>query len=277
MIFDGKTFAREIEQKIKTDVEKLGKKIKIVSILVGADPASALYTKLKKAAAERVGINFEVVKIASEKLHVESLSSVIEEIGEREDVTGVMVQLPIIGLQGLALKEVLSAIPLNKDVDGLRWEESGIIPATVRAVLTIIDTIAKDKTKFVVLGARGAVGRPLVHFLGERGVVVSEVEWDTPLPFGRLPKGEVVISCVGKAGLVIGEMVSDGLIAIDVGMSLPAQAGEVDGKVVGDMTREVYDKCSVAVPVPRGVGPVTIACLLKNVVEIYDVHTGGTR
>jgi methylenetetrahydrofolate dehydrogenase (NADP+)/methenyltetrahydrofolate cyclohydrolase len=135
----------------------------------------------------------------------------------------------------------------------------------VRAILAIVDEIAMDKTEFVVLGAHGAVGRPLVHFLKQRGAQVAEVEWDTPLPSGRLPDGQVVISCVGKAGLVIGEMVRDGVIVIDVGMS------EVEGRVVGDMTDEVCQKASVAVPVPGGVGPVTIACLMQNVVDLTEL------
>lgn len=102
---------------------------------------------------------------------------------------------------------------------------------------------------------------------------MTEIEWDTELPFGRLPKGQVVISCVGKAGIVTGEMVSDGVVAIDVGMSEkiitnPKFSNSQIKIVVGDMTSDVYQKASIAVPVPGGVGPVTIACLLQNAVEI---------
>lgn len=258
MIFDGKAFARKIEEQVKNKVTNLVKKPRIVSILVGDDPASALYTKLKKAAAERVGINFEIFKIDSEKWQVESLSSVIKKIGEREDVTGVMVQLPLPDVLRGETSRILAAIPLTKDVDGLRWEESGVVPATVSAVLSIVDAIAEGKTKFVVLGARGAVGRPLVHYLKKRGVEVTEVEWDTPLPSGSLPVGQVVISCVGQAGLVSGDMVQQGTIVIDVGAPK------------GDMTAEVYQKASISVEVPGGVGPVTIACLLQNVLEIRE-------
>lgn len=249
MIFDGKAFAREIEDKVKTKVLAMQQKPKIVSVLVGSDPASILYTKLKKSAAQRCGIDFEVVRL-------NTLTNEIAKIGTRQDVSGMMVQLPLPeGLRGSTPK-LLAAIPLAKDVDGLRWKESKIIPATVRAVLAIVDEIAQDKTKFVVLGARGVVGRPLVHFLRKRGVDVSEVEWDTPDPARMILAGDVVISCVGKAGVVTDEMVREGVIAIDVGS--PA----------GDMTQEVYDKASVAVAVPGGVGPVTIAMLMQNVVDL---------
>lgn len=281
MIFDGKIFAKEIEAQIKDKILNFVQKPKIVSVIVGDDPASILYTKLKKAAAERVGVQFEVIKLEITNDQSSIIKQKIKKIGERADVTGVMVQLPLPNhFKGSTLK-VLGAIPLDKDVDGLRWEESGIVPATVKAVIKILERIAEKQSfeprlwdrKFVVVGARGAVGRPLVHFLKKRGVDVTEIEWDTELPFGRLPKGQVVISCVGKAGIVTGEMVSDGVVAIDVGMSEkiitnPKFSNSQIKIVVGDMTNEVYQKASIAVPVPGGVGPVTIACLLQNALEI---------
>lgn len=273
MIFDGKAFAKEIEEDVKIRISQAGKIIKIVSVIVGDDPASLLYTKLKKAAAERVGIEFEVVMLDS-RLQIPDISKEIERIGKDVKVTGVMVQLPLPEPLRGSTPKCLEMIPLDKDVDGLRWEESGVMPATVRAILSILERIAESRLqtldsslweqKFVVLGSRGAVGRSLVHFLRERNVDVSEVEWDTPEPVRIILAGDVVISCVGKAGTVTGEMVKEGVIAIDVGMS------QVEGRVVGDMTKEVYQKASLAVPVPGGVGPVTIACLLKNVVDIYD-------
>jgi len=246
MIFDGRAFAKEIEAALRLRLRSGVRVPKIVSVVVGDDPASVLYTKLKQQAAERVGIEFEI------RHDLENL----EMIGKREDVDGMMVQLPLPeGLRGETPK-LLAAIPLAKDVDGLRWEESHILPATVRAVLAIVDKIAMGKTKFVVLGARGVVGRPLVYFLRERGVEVLEVEWDTPEPTRRVLVGDVVISCIGKVGCVTGEMVKEGAVVIDV------------GSPHGDMTQEVYDKASVAVEVPGGVGPVTIACLLQNACAI---------
>jgi 5,10-methylene-tetrahydrofolate dehydrogenase/methenyl tetrahydrofolate cyclohydrolase len=267
MIFDGKAFARQIEEQVKSRVEVMDIKPKIVSIIVGDDPASVLYTRLKKQAAERVGIIFEVQKYTN--VQAQELIQNIEEIGAREDVTGVMVQLPMAkNFKGRTLK-VLEAIPLDKDVDGLRWEESKIVPATVKAVLGVLKRVQDDvdaevwSKRFVVLGSRGAVGRPLVHFLREKGVEVSEVEWDTPKDevMQKCINAQVLISCVGKPETVTGEMVREGMIAIDVGAPK------------GDMTQGVYDKCSVAVAVPNGVGPVTIACLLENAVEIYGSKT----
>lgn len=267
MIFDGRAFAREIEATIRLRLQSGVRVPKIVSILVGNDPSSELYTRLKKQAAERVGIEFEIVKIDSDKLQVENLSNVIREIGARNDVTGVMVQLPLPGVSRKDTEEVLKSIPLDKDVDGLRWAESSVMPATVKAIISILQHIQDDgaevwNKKMVVVGAGGAVGKPLVIELQKRGVTVESVFRDTPEPFNLISQGDVVISCVGKAGLVTGEMVKYGVIAISVGME------EVNGKMVGDMTDEVYQKASVVVPVIGGVGPVTIASLMQNAVEI---------
>ena len=167
MIFDGRAFAKELEEKLSLQVSKLGRKIKIVSLVVGNDPASELYSRLKQKAAERVGIEFEISRIELGS-SVDQMKVRIKEVAAKNDVTGVMIQLPIAGIQGKELDELLSEIPLRKDVDGLNWRESGVVPATVRAILTLVDQIASDKHKFSVLGSSGAVGTPLVHFLRKR-------------------------------------------------------------------------------------------------------------
>ncbi len=263
MKIDGRKLAKEIEERVKVKVREMKIRPRIVSVLVGSDPASELYIRLKKQVAERVGIEFEIYKINGIWHTAYSLQKEIQEIGKREDVDEVMVQMPIPGLTREEQGEVVKMIPLKKDVDGLRWEESGIQPATVRAIFAILEKIVKIeknlwKKKFVVVGARGMVGKPLVHYLRERGVEVSEVEWDTEEPTRMVLAGEVVISCVGKEGVVTGNMVHKGAIVIDV------------GSPKGDMTREVYEKASISVEVPGGVGPVTVVSLMENVVGAVD-------
>ena len=260
MIIDGRMVASELEKELAAKVVVLGDKPKIVSILVGSDPASLLYSELKEKAARRVGIDFEILKV--DEIVKEDLIDLVRKVAAKEQVTGVMLQLPIPNITGLELNEVLKAIPLSKDVDGMRWEESGIMPATVSAVIHLINNIERtiqgsllDK-KVVVVGARGAVGRPLVYYLKKLGYRnVAEVEWDTTSPADIIRTGEVVISCVGKEGLVTTEMVTAGSIVIDVGAPR------------GDMMKEVYDNARIAVGVPNGVGPVTIACLMNNVLD----------
>lgn len=278
MIFDGRAFAQKIEDGVKAEVAIMPHKPHIVSVLVGSDPASVLYTNLKQKAAERVGIHFSVEKL-DDRLKTKEIREKIIEIGSRDEVTGVMVQMPLLrqGFGGQAIPfsreetvEVISVIPFAKDVDGLRWEESGMMPATVKAILCILDKIALDSrreildSRFVIVGSHGSVGKPLIHYLRERRIIaIEEVNSDTPRPSEVIQSGDVVISCVGKAGLI--QKIKPGAIAIDVGIS------KVDGKVVGDMTQDVYNAASVAVPVPGGVGPVTIACLLQNAIKSLNL------
>lgn len=260
MKFDGRALAREIEGEVALKVAQLMKIPRIVSLLVGNDPASELYTKLKSEAAERVGIDYLVVRVES----VERLVEELREVAEQDAVTGIMVQLPIPGISKIETEEILKIIPIHKDVDGMSWRESGVVPATVVAVLSVLGKIGGgwEKKRIVVVGARGAVGTPLVAQLVARGCKVTEVEWDTQNPEELIRQGEIVVSCVGKAGTITAEMVMDGAIVIDVGIN------KTQGKAVGDMTQEVYQKASISLEVPGGVGPVTVACLMRSGYEL---------
>lgn len=261
MIIDGSKVAGELEQELRDKVANLALQPRIVSILVGEDPASLLYSNLKAKAATRVGINFEIVKKPfTDKVE---LANLVRKVSGRSEVTGVMLQLPIPNISGDELAHVISNIPLDKDVDGMRWMESGIMPATVRAVTTLLAKIECEtqaslaNKRIVIVGARGAVGRPLAFYLKKLGYSqVIEVEWDTDNQAEIIRSGEVVISCTGKMGLITQEMVQPGSIVIDVGAPR------------GDMMKEVYEKAGVAVPVPNGVGPVTIAMLMTNAVHL---------
>lgn len=250
MKFDGNAFAQKIEENVKNKVRNFVLKPKIVSVLVGDDPASALYTKLKQAAASRVGMDFEIVKL-------DVLGNEITEIAKRQDVTGIMLQLPVHDLQGRTLKDVLESIPLDKDVDGLRYPESGVVPPVVKAIMDVIEEIGSNPKKFVVIGASGFVGSATCRELEKMGKAVIKIDSDTQDAKDLILQGDMVISCVGKEGIVTGDMVRDGVVVIDVGAPR------------GDMTREVYQKASVSVEVPGGIGPVTIVSLLQNAVDIH--------
>lgn len=250
MKFDGKGFAKTIEATLRHRLRGGVRVPKIVSVLVGYDPASVLYTGLKQKAAERVGIDFEVVRLKS------VTKEQIKTIAERRDVTGLMIQLPVPNLQGLALQDILSAIPYDKDVDGLRYPESGVVPPVVVAILKVIDKIAENQKldirnqKIVVVGAAGFVGSGVVSELTKLGLTVIGVERGDDIEV--IKTGDIVISAVGEEGIIKPEMVKEGAIVIDVGAPK------------GDMTNGVYQKASVSVEVPGGVGPVTIACLMEN-------------
>lgn len=263
MLFDGREFAKKKKVELANKLAQLERKLSIKSILVGDDPASVLYTKLKKVVAEEVGVEYKVLNFHA-SVSVQELTREIETTSE----DGVMIQLPLPGALENEVGRVIRAIPLIKDVDGLRWEESGVKPATVRAVISIMDEIAKSERdlwerEMCVVGASGSVGRPLVHFINERGSAVNAVGRDTKESAKIVKESGVVISAVGSPGLIEEENVGNNVITIDVGIEM------VDGRAVGDMEKSVYNRAVVAVPVPGGVGPVTIVSLMENLYELY--------
>jgi methylenetetrahydrofolate dehydrogenase (NADP+)/methenyltetrahydrofolate cyclohydrolase len=263
MRFDGKAFAREIETEVALDVAKLAKKPHVVSILVGNDPASELYTKLKEQAAERVGIDFSIEKL-DVRSKIQDVRKKIIKIGEDPSVDGLMLQLPVPHLTRIEQKELLKYIPIEKDIDGLRWEESHIMPATVAAVLEVLKKLSVLRDLAVtVVGSEGNIGKPLVHFLTRSGYRnVNGVDIDTPDRLPKISHADVLISCVGKPGMITEDMIKPGIVAVDVGIS------QKDGKVSGDMTRGVYAAASLSVEVPGGIGPVTVASLMRTVAKI---------
>ena len=258
-IFAGKDFARELEQKTHIKVKRLvekGVRPKLVSILVGDDPGSVLYTNLKKQAAQRVGIDFETVRYPAE-VPISRLSGKIKELNGDDKVHGIMVQLPLPGKLKSVTEYLVNQIAPKKDVDGLT-NDSPYISATVKAILEILDQspIANYLSpKICVVGASGAVGNPLVKELKKRYSDLVGCNSKTR-DLGAVTKtADVLISAAGVPGLVKADMVKDGAIVIDV------------GSPKGDVDPVVLTKASFVTPVPGGVGPVTISCLLENLVS----------
>lgn len=261
MVFDGKKAASEIKEKLKRRIEKNGLKPSLLIFLDENNEAGQAYVEEKKKVAEKIGVKVKVEKPKS----VEQLEKGISEAGE----DGVMVQLPCLGLEGEDLSKVLSLIPVEKDVDGLNPETVELIkkgrakflPATVSAVEKIIDRalLETDKEmneefKIAIVGSEGMVGKPLVERFGYFDFEVGEFEEGDDL--GKLVNFIVIISCTGKSNLIEKEMVAEGFVGIDVGYP------------EGDFAYEqVKERASFITPVPGGVGPLTVACLMSNLIE----------
>ncbi len=260
-IFDGKTFAKEREKLLKLKVKELKatKGVpKLVAILVGRDKASLIYTNLKKKTAERVGIKFQVVKFPSTTDYKEIIKK-IKELNKEDSVHGVMVQLPLPIELKKKTRVILQSIDKNKDVDGLRVK-SIYTPAAVKAVSEIIQYVIKPLAyigkKAAVVGAAGTVGKGVTKELTRMGFKVCECEKGTRDLYAKLHEVDIVVSATGVPGLISSQMLKEGVVAIDVG----APKGDIDYKAVSKMA-------SFVTPVPGGVGPVTIICLLENLVE----------
>jgi len=250
IVFDGKKFASEKEKILKEKISSLKRKPKLVSILVGSDPASILYTNLKQKAADRVGAEFLIIKLQN-SAKPEEIIRLIDSLNKDRTVDGIMVQLPLPEEIRDYKLPIINSIDSDKDVDGL-GENSKFTPATVRAVLSIL-AFAKARGTIALVGAKGMVGKPLLKKLIKLEYKVLPLDKDDHLD--KVRDADIVISATGVSSLIKASMVKDSVIVIDVGSPR------------GDFDPEVSQKADFFTPVPGGVGPVTIVSLLENLVE----------
>jgi methylenetetrahydrofolate dehydrogenase (NADP+) / methenyltetrahydrofolate cyclohydrolase len=260
-IFDGKKFALEKETNLAIRVLGLktrGVYPKLASILVGNDPASQLYVNLKKKAAERIGAEVDIYLI-KENSKLEDLILLIKTLNEDGTVQGIMIQMPIPGDLGKAKDEIVDTISPEKDVDGLR-SDSHFLHPTSKAVIQVINEAKKEvelpDSKVVVVGATGMVGKPLVQELKAQYYEVVECDSKTLDLKEKTLQANVLISVTGVPNIIKEDMVSPGAIVIDVGS--PKGDVEFSGVSKG---------ASFISPVPGGIGPVTISCLLENLIS----------
>jgi len=263
VIFDGKKFASEKLDEIRKEAEELkerGVAPKLVSIFIGDDAGSKLYLSLKQKAATRIGAEVEIKRFPKITSSDEAIK-LIRQLNQKEEVHGIMIQLPLPENLKHKTYDIVGAIAEGKDVDGLR-EDSKFTPPTARAVMEIL-SLSRQNVHFkyypvnvLVVGASGFIGRQIVRALSKWGTY-KLVEADSRTKnLDELAKAaDVIISATGKPDLIKKDMVEDGGILIDV------------GSPCGDVEKAVYEKASFVSPVPGGVGPVTIAYLMENLVE----------
>src|SRR3989344_1873328 len=237
MRFDGRGFAKKIEE----GLPKV--KARLVVLLDPKNKSGAKYVEMKKRMAQRIGVEFEILNF---KFEINELKSKIQSLNDDPRVGGIVIQLPFPNSD-----ELIKLIDPKKDVDGLR-EDSPFKPAVVRAVLEILNNQSgiMNNARILVVGSKGFVGRRLIKELGCEGM--DKDDFPSSL---KLRRASVIISCTGQANLIDGSMVKNGFMAIDVGYPKP------------EFTPDALAKAGFYTPVPGGVGPVTVAWLLKNLVE----------
>lgn len=269
-IIDGRKLALKRQEKLIQEVKKLKLTPKIVSILVGDDAPSVLYTKIKQKKAEEIGIDFEPIHFVFPLPVWEAVCQEIIKLNNNPEVNGIMVQLPLPQefLQGKDEKELLQLIDPSKDVDGLNYacKTRSYVPAAVKAVLSILkdEKIPVVGKNVVVVGSSDLVGRPVAEEMEKLGAHVKICDSKTSNLQGETLEAQILVSATGVPNLINGDMVSDGVVIIDVG------AEKVDGKIVGDVDFEsVYPKALRITPVPGGVGPMTVVSLMENVLESF--------
>jgi len=267
-LLEGKKAAEDILKKIKKEAKE--KNLKLAVVLVGGDPASLIFVKEKEKVCKRVGIGFELLKLPSE-IGQGDLEKEIKGLAEREDVSGMVVQLPL--PEEINAQEILDIIPLGKDADVLSSRSfaefkaggSQVVPPVVGAVDHLLKEYKIDlrNRKIVLVGAGKLVGLPLAVWLAQKNIGFSVIDKSTENPELISKQADVIISGIGKPGFIKSEMVKDGAIVIDAGSSLEK------GKITGDVDfKNVSEKASFITPVPGGIGPLTVACLLENLANL---------
>lgn len=264
-IIDGKKLAAIHQRRVMEKLQRLGMRPKVVSILVGDDPASLMYTKTKQKKASEMGIDFDYIRFP-ETEQFQNVAMAIVKLNQDPTINGIMAQLPLPKqfLGERSAVDLLGRIDPKKDVDGLT-ESSQFLPATARGVISILeDENVEIKGKFfAVLGKSKLVGAPIADELKKRGALVSVIDSKTQNTADITKRADVIISAVGRPNLISAGMIKGGVVVVDIGLT------KLDnGRLVGDVDFEtVAKKASKITPVPGGVGPMTVISLMENVMD----------
>lgn len=273
IILDGKKLRDKIFEHLKAELDVMPKKPTLAVILVGDNPASQIYVRNKKRTADNLGINSLVINYPADISQAELLAK-IEELNNDDSVTAILVQLPL--PEHIDKFKVIDSISPKKDVDGLTPYNSGklfsgeepyVYPCTPKGILLLLDeyNIDLDGKHVVVVGRSNLVGKPIAQMLLKRNATVTMCHSHTKNLSTITKTADIIVSAVGKN--VIGEkMLKSDCIVIDVGIYR-----DENGKVRGDVDFDNVSKIAAYIsPVPGGVGPMTIASLMLNTVELFN-------
>lgn len=270
-VIDGRKLAKSVTDDVARQVAALPRPPGLAVIIVGDDPASHLYVRNKVRTAQRVGFHSETIRLPADTTEAEVLAQVAA-LNARDEIDGILVQLPL--PPQMNTLRVMAAVDPGKDVDGLHALNAGkltqgsqaLIPCTPMGCMKIIQSVIPDLTgcHAVVIGASNIVGKPMAALLLEANATVTQTHIHTRDTQFICRGADILVSAVGKPGLVRGDWIKPRAVVIDVGTSRVEQP---DGtvKTKGDVAfDEAVHVAGAITPVPGGVGPMTIACLMEN-------------
>ncbi|KUK44076.1 MAG: tetrahydrofolate dehydrogenase/cyclohydrolase catalytic domain-containing protein [Methanothrix sp.] len=277
MIIDGKALASELEAETKERVGELvalGRRPGLATIIVGENPASAMYVRIKHSACDRVGIRSENVNL-HEDAGIEEIIETIRGLNEREDVNGILLQLPLPGNRDSA--PAMAAIDPAKDVDGFHPVNMGsllagaerLVPCTPKGIVWALERlgVSLEGRETVIVGHSNVVGKPLAAMMLNRNATVSVCHVFTRNLAAHTRNAEVLVVAAGVPGLIKRDMVKPGAYVFDVGIN------RVEGKTVGDVEFDEVLKVAAAVtPVPGGVGPLTVSMLMSQTATATEMQ-----
>ena len=278
-IIDGKSIALSVRQGLEPRVEVLKAKgitPGLTVVVVGDDPASAIYVRNKERASQKLGMNGTVLRMPGETTQ-EELLTVVRKLNSDDSIHGILVQLPLPA--HIDEHAILREIDPDKDVDGfhamnagrLLNGEKGFVACTPKGVMRLLETTGVDLNgkNAVVVGRSNIVGKPMALLLLQKNCTVTIAHSRTRNLADVTRSADILVVAVGRAGMIKGDMIKPGAIVMDVGIN------RVDGKVVGDVDFEsAKEVASYITPVPGGVGAMTIAMLMENAVEAAENHAG---
>jgi len=294
---EGKTLAKKIKEKVKNDVALYLKQKKevpgLVAILVGENKASKIYVRTKERNCERLGIHSEVLCFPKD-IEASLLKAKIEELNSREDVDSILVQLPLPSL--LNAPEIIASIHPEKDVDGvhpfnlgnLMMNQEGLKPCTPLGIIELLKSreIPIAGKRVVIIGRSRLVGKPLAAMVtNENGTVTICHSKTENLPQVS-SEADILVGAIGRGAFITPEYVKPGAVVVDVGMNNLTDKSKVEQMfgqdekrlndlrekgytLIGDVHPQVIDKADFLTPVPGGVGPLTVALLMRNTLEAF--------
>lgn len=271
MLLDGKKLRDELLLKYKEKIIDNNFKIKLAIIEVGENDASKIYINNKVKYCMNVGIDAKVYHL-DENILESDLINLINELNEDETITGIILQSPI--PKHLDFDKCSSLIKQNKDVDGFTKENvynlylnrKNILPCTVKGIIKLLEhyNIQIEGANIVIVGRGNIVGKPLALALENRNATVTLCHSKTKNLEKITKNADILVAAVGKANMITKDMVKAGAVLVDVGVS------KIDGKIIGDIDKKAYEAASYFTPNPGGVGPMTVAMIIDNLIEMKE-------
>lgn len=276
ILIDGKELAKKVRAELKKKIEKENITPKLAVVFCGNNEASKVYVRIKSKACDEIGIKFEEFHL-NEDVSEGELLGLIEKLNNDKSVNGILVQYPI--PKQINLQNVAEAIDKNKDVDGFNPYNIGLldsnnpefVPCTPLGIMKMFEeyNIDLNGKKVVIIGRSNVVGKPMAECVLNSNATVTICHSKTKDLKNELLQADVIISAAGRRNIVTADMVKEGTVVIDVGTNR-----DENGKLCGDVDFEhVKEKASYITPNPGGVGPMTVAMLMNNVIKAYELQT----